>query len=493
MINQKTIFQSNNLVVDYICFKFQSLNDAQMREIANFLFKLGFNSYQQSGKFAKPIRHPILVDVNNNYEVCFVLENSYWNGILLHFSGSNAGRFYFLSTQKVIDWTIFSSATLSRLDLYYSRQNQETTIDQISSSEFLQHCYTKLQKTNKNVQLEKNKKGYILKIGNRKSNHYHRIYQNPNHLKFEYEVKGRALEKLYSLLVDNSFQQFEEKLYFQFIVSFGQILSFQYSYTDWLTIRLRPISQQKFFSTGFSSDYILKELDCDPKQLIMFLQFLNYVIRLDGNFKTTWVGKEFQKPVLCRIVNFRVRDFLNHLNISYNSYQLDKLRSFFSNLQKGLIQSSSDRLFQSISTIPLIEITKEKNSLIVQALVVDELFSYQFPFLLPDYFQNNPKKHEFNAKVYMVRIFTTNEIEKIVQVEEFLQSYPSILSNGEKKKIKNIFIHLVEELQEKDLIESKFKVFNNSTLYPVDKLTPHNISEGFSIYEKISNFNLFEE
>ena len=145
-------------------------------------------------------------------------------------------------------------------------------------------------------------------------------------------------------------------MYFQFIINFGQILPFQYCYTDWLTLRLGPISKSKYLSTGFNSDYIIKELDCDPKQLIMFFQFLNYVISLDANFKTTWVGEEFQNPVLCRIVKFRVRDFLNYLNIEYNSYQLDKIKSFFSNIQKSLIQSSSDKYFQSISTIPLLEI-----------------------------------------------------------------------------------------------------------------------------------------
>lgn len=493
MSHHKNTFQANNLVVDYISFKFQSSNQSTKTEVANYLFKFGFNSYQESGKLAKPTRHPIFVDFKNNFEVCFLIENSYWDGTLLHFSGPNAAAFYSLLRQKKIDRTIFSSAILSRFDIHYLRKNKKTKIDKISSSEFLQHCYTKLQKTTKNVKLEKNNKGYILKIGNRKSNHYYRIYQKPNDLKFEYEIKGRALKQLYSLLVDNSFEQFEKKLYFQFIFNFGKVLPLRYSYTDWLTVKLRPIANQKYLPNGFNSDYIMKELDCDPKQLIMFLQFLNYVVKLDANFQTTWVGEELQNPVLCRIVKFKVGDFLSYLNIQNNRYQLNKLRYFFNNIQKGLIQSSSDEYFQSISAIPLLEIIKEKKFLIVQALVVDELFSYQFPFLLPDYFQNNPKKHEFNAKVHMLKIFTTSDIEKIIYVEEFLQNYSSILSNGEKKKIKTIFIQLVRELQQNDLIESECKFLNKGNLYSVDHLTTENISEGFAIYEKISNFNQLED
>jgi hypothetical protein len=48
-------------------------------------------------------------------------------------------------------------------------------------------------------------------------------------------------------------------------------------------------------------------------------------------------------------------------------------------------------------------------------------------------------------------------------------------------------------LKEKDLIHPKYKFLNNGSLYPVDHLTPNNISEGFSIYEKISNFNQSEK
>jgi hypothetical protein len=49
MLNKLT-FQSENLVVDYISFKFQDLEYFTKTKIANYLFKIGFNSYQESGK-----------------------------------------------------------------------------------------------------------------------------------------------------------------------------------------------------------------------------------------------------------------------------------------------------------------------------------------------------------------------------------------------------------------------------------------------------------
>ena len=97
-MDQKTWnFQSQNLVVDYLTFKFQDLDNLHQTKIANYLLKLGFNSYKESGKLAKPIKEPILVNSKNQFQVCFVGDNPYWDGTLLHFSGLNASRFYFLA------------------------------------------------------------------------------------------------------------------------------------------------------------------------------------------------------------------------------------------------------------------------------------------------------------------------------------------------------------------------------------------------------------
>jgi hypothetical protein len=66
-MNQKKFsFESENLVVDYISFKFQYLDNFTQTEIANYLLKLGFNSYQESGKLSKPRKKSILVSSQNN-------------------------------------------------------------------------------------------------------------------------------------------------------------------------------------------------------------------------------------------------------------------------------------------------------------------------------------------------------------------------------------------------------------------------------------------
>ncbi len=239
-------FKSENLVVDYIRFKFQDLDNLHQTRIANYLFKLEFNSYKESGKLAKPIKESILVSSKNKFEVCFVGDNPYWDGTLLHFSRLNATRFYFFLKEQIIDWTIFSSAVLSRFDLYFERNYK--TAEKISGREFLQNCQKNLKQTNKNSSLEKNRKGWILKIGNRKSNHYFRIYEKKNSLKFEHEMKGKVLQNYHILLVDNRLEEFEQKLSFQFFISFGKLLSLQFSYLDWLVLKLRPTQNKHLFN-----------------------------------------------------------------------------------------------------------------------------------------------------------------------------------------------------------------------------------------------------
>lgn len=89
--------------MDYIAFKFAHLDDLEMREIVDSLFQMGFNSFQTSGKLINPTKETIWVNSNNKLEVVFVTDNSYWDGILLNFSGINAKAFYLLIKEGEID------------------------------------------------------------------------------------------------------------------------------------------------------------------------------------------------------------------------------------------------------------------------------------------------------------------------------------------------------------------------------------------------------
>lgn len=74
MNSTKVTFESQNLIVDYLSLKFQELEDPNLEKIAKYLFQIGFNSYQESGKLVKPVKS---TSFENKFEVYFVEDNSY--------------------------------------------------------------------------------------------------------------------------------------------------------------------------------------------------------------------------------------------------------------------------------------------------------------------------------------------------------------------------------------------------------------------------------
>jgi hypothetical protein len=481
MNRNKLTFKDENITVDWIGFKFQNLDNFAQTKLAEYLFKIGFNSYQESGKLAKPIKESILVSSKNKFQVLFVHEAPYWKGTSVYFSGASATFFYSFVKQTSINWEFFSSAILGRFDLNYVRKNK--TDDKISVRQFLENCQTKLMQTNKNISLEKNSKGLILKIGTRRSNNYSRIYQGKNFLKFEHEMKGKFIKTYHTLLIQNHFEEFEHKLSIHFLTYFGKVLPLQYSYTDWLVIKLRPLRKQTFSLTGLKIDYLRSgsfQNNTDSYKFCTLLQFLVYAQTL--NYKIDSLG-----TTSYRLVQFRVQDFLKYTKLSSNYYQLKKLIEFFDELQtNSLIKFFSNQKYRSLVTIPEVNFQKGKqNSWTVEVWIADELFYYAHPFLLPDLFQVKLTKLQLEVQVHVIRTFSSFDTQKIFYVEEFLQAYPSTLNNQQITSVKRYFIQLMEIFEEHQLIEPSYQVILDDKLYHVDKLLTNNISQGFIVFEKL--------
>jgi len=244
----------------------------------------------------------------------------------------------------------------------------------------------------------------------------------------EYELKGRFLHKFHRLLVLNNFEEMEFNLTKQFLYHFAKLLPLQFSYSDWLVVKLRPIRKQKNFQSGLNSEYIKSEIEINPKNLIQFIQFLNYAQKLDYT-KPDWEGVFYRK------VTFIVRDFINYQDPTTsltNRYQLQKTKDFFRQLQTGvLITSFSNTSYQSLIGIP--RVTFERSSkhkyLIRNVWFVDALFRYQYPFHLPNFFQHKLTKDQFRVRFMFFQIFNYVSSEKEFLVASFLNSYPVKVSN----------------------------------------------------------------
>jgi fatty-acid desaturase len=74
--------------------------------------------------------------------------------------------------------------------------------------------------------------------------------------------------------------------------------------------------------------------------------------------------------------------------------------------------------------------------------IAEELFYYAHPFLLPDFFQQKTTKYEFDVRFKVIQVFSSISIMKEFFIQEFLDSYPFILSNQQRTKIKS-FLMLV--------------------------------------------------
>ena len=107
--------------MDYISFKFEDLEDWKEKELVSYLLKLGFNCYKESGKLRKPIKTPIFMGLKNIHEACFVVDNPYWQGTVVTFSGLSAKFFYMLLKEKKLTREVFSDGILGRFDIYYRR------------------------------------------------------------------------------------------------------------------------------------------------------------------------------------------------------------------------------------------------------------------------------------------------------------------------------------------------------------------------------------
>lgn len=81
--------------------------------------------------------------------------------------------------------------------------------------------------------------------------------------------------------------------------------------------------------------------------------------------------------------------------------------------------------------------------MISKVWLVDELFYYNYPFSLPNFFQQKLPKYELEVRFKLFQVFSSVSIEKEILLQEFFKSYRSILNNQQKKRIKKSFIELV--------------------------------------------------
>lgn len=479
---QKLSFQSEGLKVDWISWKMDSFNQFHQERLIDYFVQIGFQVYCRSRKANDSQVELLKSWPTNQFEVTFIKENPYWDGMIIEFSGKNAEEFYKFIKVNPVNWEIFRNPRLSRLDLCYTLEAQ---LSEEEAKSFFHACQTNLQL---NIGYQKNRRGQILKIGRRSSNRFSRIYTRNHQLRFEHEMKGQFIEEYSTMIVNHDWEDFEDVLSQHFLHYFGKYLEMDSIYLNWLAVKLRSIRPDSVPNLIFKMDYInsIRKIE-DQKKVVQFLKFLVYAKDLD--YVTHSLGS-----TRYRCVSFRFQDFLkfqepNSGVISY--YRVKKLKEFWKELQTDFLLSMfRDYTFQKLISIPKVEFWKEHRHWMAKVWIVDELFYYNYPFAFPDMFQGDISKTKFAVQFEIIRVFSSLGLEKRFDLKAFISMYPSTLSNQNIRQIKDLFIESVEILQHNNLIQPRFKILRNGNLEPVNNLTPKNISEGFVLYEQLNFLDL---
>ena len=433
------LFETELLSVDFISFNIKRITSQQITRLASYFQNLGFNSYQKqldSNQSRQDIN-----DKNNPYnqfEVYFIMKIPYQKEIIqLQFPGVSGKQFYKLIKQRAIQWEKLPNPGFSRLDLVYQRISKSN--DPVSTMDFINSCYIQFQElhSSKNLLSERNQKGLILKIGNRKSSNFYRIYQTKNGLRFELEIKKNQIKQVTNLLFCYDIKQFEETLTKHFYTHSKKVLTFDDCYTDWL---IQYFRKNRKLVGSLATSY-LEEIDPnDFVTVFSLLQFLTF----SRNQKYIQVQMYDQ---IYYLIEFNLKEYMEFSGVkNTNQYQRHKFINLFYSFQKmqPLITYFTEAHFQSILTFPYINIQKQGNSWVVKVAVSKLLYKYRYPFSFPNTFLTYKNIYDLKVKIEVIQAISKVPLEKVFYVEVFLEQFnvPTKTKAIIKKQIVKTFNHL---------------------------------------------------
>jgi len=216
--------------------------------------------------------------------------------------------------------------------------------------------------------------------------------------------------------------------------------------------------------------------------LIRLFQLLAYLKILDG-YKTANLKSKFRR------YRFPVREFLYFASptTKVNQYQLVKVIDFFNSLEHNLVlKFLSDKDYRMLVTIPEAYVIKLQNQWMAEVWVADEIFNYFEPFLFSDYFKKNKMSaDEFSVLFQIIQNFSVTNLRKDFDISKLDTSK---LNGTRKKKVKELFLRYLRNLQEQGKIHEQvlFPLQNESNtnrLINISDLNPERLVEPFAIFE----------
>ena len=137
-------------------------------------------------------------------------------------------------------------------------------------------------------------------------------------------------------------------------------------------------------------------------------------------------------------------------------------------------------------TIPEAYVIKLQNQWMAEVWVADEIFNYFEPFLFSDYFKKNKMSaDEFSVLFQIIQNFSVTNLRKDFDISKLDTSK---LNGTRKKKVKELFLRYLRNLQEQGKIHEQvlFPLQNESNtnrLINISDLNPERLVEPFAIFE----------
>lgn len=490
-------FQSQNLMVDWICFNIQGLTDPQIiafglskHFIPHVLIdsKSHISSHGSKKKYKVSIRQ-------------YTGSKGYWVGTQVIFSGKDAAHCYKLIKTQKFDWKTLMidqhPLSLGRIDLCFSRTNgSNDTIESFDA--FLVDSRTQIQNhtTTRHIRLQDFPDGKVLKVNRRNNSLHYRVYQKDQEVRFELEFKHRQTQLVQNYLFDNHLDIFENKLVLQYFKYSRKVLDLDYPYADWILDFQRKYQLTCNYQ-GLMTSYLENQMinnHEEEQRLFHLFQFLSFIKSLGLKVSKNCQKQRFKKQLYYGL-NFSLSEFVEFTGIKIlNQYQRNNLIRYFKQLQNldPIVKEFSDKSFRNYICFPYVECNNSSgNSWSIKIFITEELFYFPYPFQVPKSFLISTHKNDLRLKIRLMKSLAVPKREKILDLDEFFNIVN--VPNKHLIQIKENIIQLLNELVENQIIDNKVQILLKTGKKKdllIEKLTTSVITRRIKyikFYEKFKN------
>jgi len=128
-------------------------------------------------------------------------------------------------------------------------------------------------------------------------------------------------------------------------------------------------------------------------------------------------------------------------------------------------------------TIPEVKVTKsQQNIWSVEIWIAKEFLDYLHPFIFPDLFKEKLPRHQFQVLFAIIKVYCSNDIRTEFKIQQFLENYPSVLSNQQKQRIKQYFIQYLQILNQNQRLQNKVLDLSPKKILNMNDLTTSHLN-----------------